>query len=429
MKPLPPRRSSITAGAFFVVGSLLAPALLLACADDEGPLTTVEPEGDAGADAQPDTTRPMDDDAGADAADARPPDDRPPFDAAAPTVSCAVTPCITKIIAGPKNYCATATDGVIRCWGEPSALGSFVDASAPNPGATPVALDGLTDVVDIAIGAYDTCVAFANGNVSCFGASSGAPTSVDEVTNAKKLAVGNSRKCAVLTNGDLHCWGFDYSTGHSDGVVDVGGRKIVDTRMQWGTGFALATDGTLLSWGSERYSLGRATAISPDLDPAPVSGLPPVFQFAASDNHVCALTTTGRLFCWGRADYGTLGLGYVRHEFLPVEAFFSTAAYPSKIVAALTHTCARMTDGKLTCWGGMNRQGQLGYASADGAYIPTVVPTLTKKVIDVAVGDDSTCVVLEDGSVQCLGDNSAGQLGQSTRDIFRHPFPTTVTFP
>ena len=430
MKTIRHHRSPIAAGAALAAGSLLGAGLLLACASDDAPIGAVSPEADASGNAQPDSVGEPENDAGTDVTDAQVPDNRPPFDAAAPAVTCAVTPCIKQIVAGPKNYCATATDGVVRCWGQASTLGGFVDAAAPNPGATPVVLEGIGDVVDIAIGNHDTCVVSAGGGVSCFGSSSRTPEPVPDVANAKKVAVGDSRKCAVLATGELHCWGFSYGTGQTDGVVDLGGTKAVETRSQRDSAFALAADGTLFSWGTERYSLGRSTAISPDLVPAPVSDLPPVFQLAASDSHVCAITTAGRLFCWGRGgDNGAPGLGYVRHEFFPVEVFFSGPIHPSKVVATLTHTCARMTDSTLTCWGGMNRQGQLGYASTDGAYIPTEVLTLTKKVIDVAIADDSTCVVLEDGSVQCFGDNTEGQLGQSTRDSFRHPFPSTVVFP
>ena len=249
------------------------------------------------------------------------------------------------------------------------------------------------------------------------------------VADAKKLAIGDDRKCAILGSGELYCWGSSFTTGQTEGIVDLGGKKVTGAEMQWGSAFALAADGALFSWGSERYSLGRSTAVSPDLAPGPVVGLPPAYQMVASDDHVCAITFDGRLFCWGLANNGALGLGYVRHEFFPVEVLFDGAAYPSKVVAAQTHTCARMTDGTLTCWGGWNRQGQLGYAGTEGAYIPTEVTALTKKVVDVAVGEDSTCVVLEDGSVQCFGDNTAGQLGQSTRDSLRHPFPSTVAFP
>jgi len=418
--------------SFFVVLALsgaLAGVLLACSSDDEDPVTPAGPDGstsDASTAADSNTTPPSIEDAGADADAAKP---RPPFDASAPEVKCAVTPCNTAIVAGPKNYCTTAADGVVRCWGEPSTLGVFIDAAAPEPGATPVAIGGLGKIVDVGIGSYDTCVASNDGGVFCFGQASAEPVLVPNIVGAAtRLAIGDDRKCAVLGSGDLSCWGSSYATGTEEGVVDLDGEKVVDARMQWISAFALSTKGTLFSWGSERYSLGRVTAVSPDLTPSPVIGLPPIFQMAASDSHVCALSVDGRLFCWGRADSGALGLGYIRHEFFPVEVLFPGPAYPTKVVASQTHSCARMTDGTLTCWANLNFYGELGSAATAGVYAPTQVKSVTKPVADVAIGNGSTCAVLVDGSVQCWGDNSSGQLGQATRDSVRHPVPQTVKF-
>ena len=61
-----------------------------------------------------------------------------------------MTPCMTQLFAGPMHYCAIGSDGRVRCWGIPGALGDFADAGADKePGATPAVFDGLGDVVDL----------------------------------------------------------------------------------------------------------------------------------------------------------------------------------------------------------------------------------------------------------------------------------------
>jgi hypothetical protein len=42
--------------------------------------------------------------------------------------------------------------------------------------------------------------------------------------------------------------------------------------------------------------------------------------------------------------------------------------------------------------------------------------------------DDATCALLVDGSVECWGDNTCGQLGLGARDDLVHPTPTKVEF-
>lgn len=407
-------------------GSVLAASVLLACASSEDePRAAVD--ADAATDATPDAAPPA-----VDAADAGATDSglaqRPPFDAAPPEIACAVTPCMKSLVSGPKNYCATATDGVVRCWGDRPSLGAFVDGGDPNGGATPVALTGIGDVVAVGMSNEDTCIAPAGGGVQCFGRSSPTPKVVSSVGNVRSLAIGDDRKCAVLASGELACWGTSYSTGMGEETTNLG-EAVISASMQYSVGLALGAKGTLFSWGSDRYMLGRTSAISPDLTPAPVIGLPPALQMSASDYHVCAITADGRLFCWGRNDSGALGLGYVRTEWSPVEVVFPGPAWPAQIAAAQTHSCARMSDGTVTCWASNNRSGELGYPATQGVYIPTTVTSVKQEVVTVAVGDASTCALLKDGSVQCWGDNEVGQLGQSPRDSFRHPNPTTVVFP
>lgn len=410
---------------------LLLASFPLACSSDEETRAGFERDAEAdagppitGADASPSTTD-------ADASDGSAPDGRAPFDPTPPTVACAVTPCMKKIVAGSSNYCATATDDTVRCWGSPRALGAFVEADDPNAGAVPVELEGLGRIIDVGISNYDTCVALEDGTVSCFGLFSGpTPTPVPNVTTAKALAIGDYRQCAILEEGALWCWGSGFYTGSDVGPTDLGGAEAIASQQGFSTAFALDSKGTLHSWGNDPYALGRPTAISPDLRPGPVQGLPPTLQFAASDApHACALTVDGRLFCWGGNANGQLGLGYLHNEYFPVEVEFPGSAYPSKVAVSITHSCARMTDGSLMCWDRSNSMGELGSPSKNPYFVPMQVTSLTKKVIDVAVGFNSTCAVLEDGSVQCWGDDSAGQLAQSTPDSNRHDLPTTVYFP
>ena len=269
-------------------------------------------------------------------------------------------PCIKRIFGSDQNFCAMATDGVVRCWGNPSPLGDFAGSGA-TPGATPVAISGLGDIVDLGISDSRICVVIADGTVQCFGSSSPTPTAAPDINSAKKIAVGADRACAVLANGDLWCWGDSWAVGTGAATIDLGGKKAVGASIRtWNTVFGLVEDGTLFSWGPVTESFGRTTAISPDFTPGPVVGLPPILQVSSSNSHVCALAKDGRLYCWGRGgDYGALGVGYYRHEFFPVEVLFGTTAWPTQIATAQSHSCARMSDGTLTCWSKYNSYGEI----------------------------------------------------------------------
>lgn len=143
---------------------------------------------------------------------------------------------------------------------------------------------------------------------------------------------------------------------------------------------------------------------------------------------MCAVTTDGRLYCWGNGDNGGLGIGSVRSVSVPTEVLFAGSAYPAQVAASLTHSCARMTDGEVRCWGRVNASGELGYADTIGVFIPTRI-ALTKRAAAVAVGTGSSCILATNGSVQCWGDNIYGQLGIGSRDAQRHFVPAPVVFP
>ena len=69
------------------------------------------------------------------------------------------------------------------------------------------------------------------------------------------------------------------------------------------------------------------------------------------------------------------------------------------ITAGLYHTCVILDDGSVKCWGDNHyQQGgtpNLGTKTDGSAYTATAI----------AAGEDHTCIILDDGSVKCLGDN------------------------
>ncbi len=89
------------------------------------------------------------------------------------------------------------------------------------------------------------------------------------------------------------------------------------------------------------------------------------------------------------------------------------------IVTGDAHTCVRLTDGSVKCWG-YNLYGQLGLgdgtnrgslAAAMGDTLPTVKLGMGKTAKILAAGAYHTCAVLNDDALKCWGFNTYGQLG------------------
>lgn len=141
-------------------------------------------------------------------------------------------------------------------------------------------------------------------------------------------------------------------------------------------------------------------------------------------SHTCARLTTGKVECWGDNQYGELGNGTRTNSDRPV-----TVTGLSGVTAVATgsaYTCARLNTGTVKCWGD-SQFGQLGDGTTTGpqecvfgvdtqvacSTVPVAVTRLSG-VTAIAAGGDHTCARLSTGTVECWGENQSGQLGNGS---------------
>lgn len=188
----------------------------------------------------------------------------------------------------------------------------------------------------------------------------------------------------------------------------------------------LAPDGVVRCWGANNYGqLGdgtlTASAVAVAVLAAGGAPLTGVTALAAGANHTCARLTTGRVVCWGRNDAGQLGDGSTTRRPNPVtvQAANGTPLTGVTMVAAgASHTCARLSTGGARCWGS-NSSGQLGDGSTTrrvrAAIVKASSGSALAEVKAIAAGATHTCVIAaRSSSVRCWGANAAGQLGDGT---------------
>ena len=109
-------------------------------------------------------------------------------------------------------------------------------------------------------------------------------------------------------------------------------------------------------------------------------------KIAAGSRHSLALDNQGKIYAWGRNEYGQLGLGDEEDRTIPTliksELTFRT------IEAGDSHSLALDTKGKLYAWG-KNGEGQLGLGDIGynkNRTIPTpIAPWLTFRTIAASV--------------------------------------------
>ena len=240
-------------------------------------------------------------------------------------------------------------------------------------------------VKDIQLGFDHSCLLTTTGNVKCWGsnkygqlgdgtteAQKKPVTTVSGLSGVRAIAVGAYHSCALTTTGGVKCWGQN----------EYG---------QLGNG----------EFGKDKYKNG----------PVPVSGLNGVREIVLGYSYSCALTTTGKVKCWGRNYYGQLGSGNDKDQPYPAESNYLSGV--RALGAGTHHSCVVTKTGNVMCLGA-GESGQFG----DGTFTEWRVKS--EKVLNlsgvraVALGNYHSCALTTTGGVKCWGSNQYGQLGDGT---------------
>ncbi|MBV8195344.1 MAG: hypothetical protein JOY80_07430 [Candidatus Dormibacteraeota bacterium] len=167
---------------------------------------------------------------------------------------------------------------------------------------------------------------------------------------------------------------------------------------------ALAVPAVLVAATGCAQLLGLSAPTGVAVDAATPQGWTSV---AGGFEHTCAIRTDQSLWCWGRNDYGQLGVNNTLPELdQPAQVAGSWISVATRVY----HTCAIDTSNALWCWG-INFHGQLAEDPAANAQEVAPVRVGSGQWIAVAAGETFTCAIAADGSLWCWGDDELGELG------------------
>ncbi len=337
---------------------------------------------------------------------------------------------VTALSVGEYHSCALA-NGAVWCWGDNSygQLGTGSDAGST---AVPAAVQGLAPGVQaLAAGGLHTC-ALVNGGALCWGDNANGQLGDDSMTDSpapipvhglesgvQAIAASNNHSCAIV-NGGLWCWGDDDS-GDLGSDSDAGSRVPVPVDNLGSGAQALALGyfhscalvaGAVQCWGDNGdRQLGSTSDAGASWLPLPVVGLVGGVQaLAAGEYHTCALVRGG-VQCWGDNTQGQLGNNFLSGSSVPF-AIPSLGSGVQALAASNGHGCA-IVNGGAECWGD-NADGDLGSGlPTQTNNLPVAVQNLGSGVQALAEGWFHSCAVVN-GAALCWGNNSEGQLGDSS---------------
>jgi len=300
----------------------------------------------------------------------------------------------TAITAGPAHTCVVLDDGSVRCWGfggggpgfpKDGRLGyGSTDNVGDTPATTPdkkgaVKLGAGSKAVAISAGGAHTCVILTDGTVRCWGIGAygqlgygntddvgDKPTNTPDTVGPvnlgghKAIAIsagglgvgvdagnaGHAHTCVILDDGSVRCWGYG-----ADGQLGYGNASNVGDKLT----------NTPDTAGPVKLGPGHgAKAIS------------------AGEDHTCVVLDDGSVRCWGLGARGRLGYPTL-DSFGSQPNVGATATTTPDLVGPVDlgsghtavaisaggqHTCARLDEGSVRCWG-YGVYGRLGYCNTD----------------------------------------------------------------
>lgn len=290
------------------------------------------------------------------------------------------------------HTCGLTSAGTAYCWGDNTMgqLGTGTIAAAPSP--APVAVSGGLTFKALFRGVASTCGVSTTDQLYCWGWMSQSRLGDGTVGDVKPqptlasvgglaftdVALAMDGTCGLTASGGVHCWNNVYFGMLGENVparsapISTPIPGLTATRVFAGdrTFCAIETGGGVKCWGVDaefgQFGNGGTTmSIAPTSVTLPAGTVVTDLQFAAYTT-VCALTSTGRIYCWGRNGDGQVGDGSTTTRLLPVEVGAGIGFQAFHPIGTEVSVCAIANDGASYCWGA----GPLG----DGTFTTSLVP-------------------------------------------------------
>jgi len=293
---------------------------------------------------------------------------------------------LSKVESGVFHTAMLREDGTVWSVGDnyhgQLGIGHTVDSKSP------VQMQGITGIVDIAAGYYHTVMLKSDGTV---------------------WGVGWN------TNGQL---GDGTTVGKTLPVQMQGISDVVDISAGANHTVMLKSDGTVWSVGYNYYGqLGTNNTLSVST-PVQMNNISGAIDISAGGYHTVILKEDGTIWSVGNNLQGQLGDGGLTSRKLPVQ-MQGISGGVADISAGGLHTTILKNDG--TVWSvGDNYYGQLG----DGTTLDRKTPVQMiyySGAVGISAGDNSTTILYRDGIVRSAGLNTNGQLGDGTTTNRSYP--------
>ena len=225
-----------------------------------------------------------------------------------------------------------------------------------------------------------------------------------------------------------------FSTQATDTVKDANGAVLTDRTVTWSssnTAVARVTQAGVVT--AVARGVAEITATSGEKSGSATIGVVAIKpqSLSVSNAHVCAISVTGDMYCWGSNYLGELGNREERSHAIPtlVEGGLKFLAVSTTPEA----TYALATDGRFYCWGmartcDPNASTRVANQRGGWPVIFAPWPVPTTRAIEVLSSNEGRCAVAVMNVAHCWGANTHGErgTGAASSDTIYAPDPPVI---
>ena len=374
-------------------------------------------------------------------------------------------------IYGSSTMIARDSDGKLYTWGW-NRNGQLGNGTTENS-SMPICISDIEnsplsgkDIVDVHIYDYIIIAKDSNGKLYSWGynnsgqlgngttENSSMPVCISDIEgsplngkNIVKVYADYSTMIVKDSDEKLYSWGYNGygqlgngTTTNSSMPVCISdiknsplkGKNIVDVHNYGYRIIAKDSNGKLYSWGENYYGqLGNGTTANSsmpicisDIENSPLREKN-IVNIYWDANTIIAKDSNGKLYSWGRNNFGQLGNGTTENSSMPIciSDMENSPLNGKNIVDVYADytMIAKDSNGKLYSWGD-NDSGKLGNGTTTNSSMPICIsevegsPLKEKNIVKIYRGYDTIIAKDSDGKLYSWGSNGDGQLGDGTRN-------------
>lgn len=269
-------------------------------------------------------------------------------------------------------------------------------------------------------------------------------STVGSIYSLTALGASYNYTCVVMDNNEVKCWGTGY-LGNSAGPwapehTPVGVNQLDSTTccLEFaseispdGEHTCALTNGSVKCWGidtSGQIGHNHISCGGDCLQPhGPAVTSASMVTIATGFHHTCSIADDSTVWCWGANEFGQLGTGDNSLRLAPTQIPLPAGRVPVSINAGGNTTCVILDNGSGMCWG-QNNHGHLGDGGYNDQNSPTPISILpaNRSLVAMDIGFGHTCGIFDDGLVQCWGNNTHGRFGDGSENSSTYPRATSL---